>query len=40
LPDPGWRFGDPPGADRDAVNGAACLHEIHTRSDPAISAGR
>jgi putative glutathione S-transferase len=37
LTDRGWRFGDAPGADRDAVNGATYLHEIYTRADPAIS---
>ena len=34
IADEGWRFGDYPGADRDAVNGAAYLHEIYTRADP------
>jgi putative glutathione S-transferase len=34
LTDQGWRFGDYPGADRDAVNGATYLHEIYTRADP------
>ncbi len=34
LTDEGWRFGDTPGADRDAVNGATYLHEIYTRADP------
>ncbi len=34
LTDFGWRFGDFPGADRDAVNGATYLHEIYTRADP------
>lgn len=30
----GWRFGDYPGADRDALNGATYMHEIYTRADP------
>ncbi len=34
LTDEGWRFGDYPGANRDAVNGATYLHEIYTRADP------
>ena len=34
LTDEGWRFGDYPGADRDALNGATYLHEIYTRADP------
>jgi glutathionyl-hydroquinone reductase len=34
LTDQGWRFGDFPGADRDALNGATFLHEIYTRADP------
>ena len=34
MTDQGWRFGDYPGADRDAVNGATYLHEIHTLADP------
>jgi putative glutathione S-transferase len=34
MTDQGWRFGDYPGADRDAVNGATYLHEIYTRADP------
>jgi glutathionyl-hydroquinone reductase len=29
----GWRFGDYPGADRDALNGATYLHELYTRAD-------
>jgi putative glutathione S-transferase len=33
LTDQGWRFGDFPGADRDAENGATYLHEIYTRAD-------
>ena len=34
LTDEGWRFGDYPGADRDALNGAIYMHEIYTRADP------
>ena len=34
ITDQGWRFGDTPGADRDAVNGATYLYEIYTRADP------
>jgi glutathionyl-hydroquinone reductase len=34
MTDEGWRFGDYPGSDRDAVNGAAYLHEIYARADP------
>src|SRR5471032_2036956 len=34
LSDQGWRFGDYPGSDRDALNGATYLHEIYTRADP------
>jgi putative glutathione S-transferase len=34
MTDEGWRFGDYPAADRDAVNGATYLHEIYTRADP------
>jgi putative glutathione S-transferase len=34
MTDQGWRFGDYPGADRDAVNGATYLHQIYTRADP------
>jgi putative glutathione S-transferase len=30
----GWRFGDYPGSNRDALNGATYLHEIYTRADP------
>jgi len=30
----GWRFGDYPGADRDALNGANYMHEIYTLADP------
>jgi putative glutathione S-transferase len=33
LSDRGWRFGDYPGADRDALNGATYLYEIYTRAD-------
>ena len=33
LTDEGWRFGDYPGSNRDAVNGATYLHEIYTRAD-------
>jgi len=34
MSDQGWRFGDYPGTDRDAVNGATYLHEIYARADP------
>ena len=34
LTDEGWRFGDYPGANRDALNGATYMHEIYTRADP------
>ena len=34
MTDQGWRFGDYPGADRDAVNGATYMHEIYSRADP------
>ena len=34
MTDQGWRFGDYPGADRDAVNGATYLHEIYSLADP------
>jgi putative glutathione S-transferase len=34
LTDQGWRFGDYPGATRDAVNGASYLHELYTRAEP------
>ncbi|HSH41761.1 MAG TPA: glutathione S-transferase family protein [Arenicellales bacterium] len=34
LTDQGWRFGDYPGAGRDAVNGARYMHELYTRADP------
>ena len=33
----GWAFGDYPGATRDEVNGAAYMHEIYTRADPAYT---
>src|SRR6266436_4072832 len=33
----GWRFGDDPGANRDALNGATYLHEIYTLADPLYS---
>ncbi len=32
--DQGWRFGDYPGATRDALNGATYLHELYTRAEP------
>jgi putative glutathione S-transferase len=34
MTEQGWRFGDYPGADRDAVNGATYLHQIYTSVDP------
>ncbi len=34
LTDEGWRFGDYPGADLDALNGATYMHEIYTRAVP------
>jgi putative glutathione S-transferase len=34
MTDQGWRFGDYPGADRDAVNGATYLHEVYALADP------
>ena len=37
LTDEGWRFGDYPGSDRDAVNGATYMHELYTKADPVIS---
>lgn len=37
LTEQGWRFGDYPGSDRDAVNGATYMHELYTRADPQIS---
>src|SRR5258708_3770898 len=37
LTDQGWRFGDYPGANRDALNGATYLHEIYTLADPLYS---
>ena len=33
LTDEGWRFGDYPGSNRDAVNGAIYMHEIYTSAD-------
>lgn len=39
LTDQGWRFGDYPGAMRDATNGATYLHELYTRVDP-VYTGR
>ncbi|MEW9616129.1 glutathione S-transferase family protein [Shinella sp. S4-D37] len=37
LTDRGWRFGDYPGANRDALNGATYMHELYTRADPAFT---
>lgn len=37
LTDQGWRFGDYPGSNHDAVNRATYLHELYTRVDAAIS---
>tara|TARA_R110002096_G_scaffold75732_8_gene178833 strand:+ start:25352 stop:26314 length:963 start_codon:yes stop_codon:yes gene_type:complete len=37
LSEQGWRFGDYPGSNRDELNGANYIHELYTRSDPAIS---
>lgn len=37
LTDQGWRFGDYPGSNRDAVNSATYLHEFYTRADAGIS---
>ena len=34
ITDNGWRFGDYPGASRDAINGATYMHEIYSRADP------
>jgi len=34
LTDQGWRFGDYPGANIDALNGVTWMHELYTRSDP------
>ncbi|MCH4023482.1 MAG: glutathione S-transferase family protein [Acetobacter sp.] len=34
LTDQGWRFGDYPGADIDALNGVTWMHELYTRADP------
>ncbi|MEN5362738.1 glutathione S-transferase family protein [Brevundimonas intermedia] len=39
LNDQGWRFGDYPGSNRDALNGATYMHELYTRADP-IFTGR
>jgi putative glutathione S-transferase len=39
LSDQGWRFGDYPGSDCDALNGASYLHEIYTSAEP-IYTGR
>lgn len=39
LTDQGWRFGDYPGSNRDALNGATYMHELYTRADP-IFTGR
>jgi glutathionyl-hydroquinone reductase len=33
MTDQGWRFGDHPGANLDAINGATYLHEIYTKAD-------
>jgi glutathionyl-hydroquinone reductase len=37
LTNQGWRFGDYPGADRDALNGAVYLHEIYAKADPTFT---
>jgi glutathionyl-hydroquinone reductase len=37
LTDQGWRFGDYPGASRDALNGDTYLHEIYTKADPTFT---
>ncbi len=37
LTDQGWRFGDYPGANRDALNGATYMHELYTRADPSFT---
>ena len=34
MTEQGWRFGDYPGADRDALNNATYMHEIYTLADP------
>ncbi len=34
MTEQGWRFGDYPGATRDAINGATFLHELYTKADP------
>ena len=39
LSDQGWRFGDYPGSDHDARNGAVYLHEIYTSAEP-VYTGR
>src|SRR5215472_4669322 len=39
MTDQGWRFGDYPGANRDALNAATYLHQIYTRAD-AVYSGR
>jgi putative glutathione S-transferase len=33
----GWRFGEYPGATNDPINGAAYMHEIYTKADPAFT---
>lgn len=37
LGDQGWQFGGYPGADEDPLFGAAHIHEIYTRADPAFT---
>lgn len=37
LTDQGWRFGDFPGSTIDPLNGAAFLHELYSRVDPAYT---
>lgn len=37
LSDQGWRFGDYPGSDHDALNGATYLHEIYTSAEPSYT---
>ena len=34
LSEQGWRFGDYPGSDRDALNGATYLHELYSAAEP------
>jgi glutathionyl-hydroquinone reductase len=34
LTDEGWRFGDYPGSNRDALTGVTYMHEIYTSADP------